>query len=448
MAQDRVVRVSFLDHAELLWKYMYDPYQLFAETFHRYESAGVPISFYFPLFGDALLVYDPASLDKMSWLDTLPEPVIKKGFGTEYISKRFLGSGFAVLDTGELYRKIHSVMKPLFTQRSIETRMLMTQSWAQIFVEDMAERGKAEEYLNLEEEMLAFAMGAISRGMLNYPLTVDRAKELSHALSRILSGIAAEQVSFGKWFELRDSQSIEDITDMDIIQGFITELILHNETAPKEQRSAVITNVMALEDLGGQEKRDQILNIFFGGHETTAHWLTVCLYFLATYQDQQMLATMREEAFDFKQGTKPLAELTHIDAFMKESLRLDPSVPLYCREAIEDFDLNGHTVKAGTKIFILPYAAHRYQKNWENPTVFAPKRFLAPLKDPRAYIPFGVGPRGCMGRYFSAQEVKLFLVELLTRGEVELKEGTEPLASQLICTARLRQSLLGRLRFF
>jgi cytochrome P450 len=452
-----VTPVSYRASLQLFWNNMFDPYRLFKSMFDRYGEAGKPIYFYMPSMGNTLLVYDPVSLQQINKLET-KGGILKKGFSVRFISRRLLGSGFAVLEEGDLYSQVHRIMKPQFIQKKIESHLADTQEWVQAFFSHLKNCEKKQEVLDLEEEMLTFAMGGISRSMLGFPLEIEKAKELSRALSRLLTQTMAEQFSFNPF--LLSPSLPEQEEGYQTIAGFLEEMIAHNQREEGVQNpySELIAQIMKATNLSKKEKRDQILNIFFGGHETTAHWLTVCLYFLSLHQDSPFVDQIREEAAAFHTGEKSLSELPYLDAFTEEALRLDPSVPFYGREAMESFDLNGFEVPVGTRILISPFAAHRWQGNWADADAFKPERFLASFneseekkrikeRDEKRFIPFGIGKRSCMGRHFSGQEVKLFLLSLLAEGgRVTFQEDCK-LNPKMVCTARFRTTAWGRISF-
>ncbi len=444
---EAITTVSKYDHINVFWQHMFDPYRFFTTLFERYGAPGKPISFYMPTMGRMLMVYDADSLHTLAVLEG-QGGFLKKGYSVQFVSSRLLGSGFAVLEDGDLYKNIHSKMKPKFIQNKMISHVADTQKWAQDFVRYLKIQDKEKKWIDLEEEMLTFTMGGISRSMLGFALEMERSRELSRALSGLLSKIISEQFSFRKF--IFQTPAREADPEYQLIYEFLQEVIAHNQESEQEENpfSEVISDVMKDPQLSEEQKRDQILNIFFGGHETTAHWLTVCLYFLSQHQDSDFVAQIRAEAEAFRRGEKELKSLTYLDAFMQEALRIDPSVPFYGRETIAPISFNGFEVPVGTKILISPYAAHHLEKNWPDAGTFRPERFLTPLRmDNRTFIPFGVGKRSCMGRHFSAQEVKLFLITLLLEeGRVSLDKDCK-LDSHLVCTARFRKTPWGRISF-
>ncbi len=114
---------------------------------------------------------------------------------------------------------------------------------------------------------------------------------------------------------------------------------------------------------------------------------------------------------------------------LKESMRVYPPVPMLSRQAIADITIGGHAIKAGTSIVMPIYAIHRHHKRWRDPDVFDPTRF-APENEAGIsryqYLPFGAGPRICIGMAFAMIEATAMLATLLQSASFEPVAGHEP----------------------
>jgi cytochrome P450 len=163
---------------------------------------------------------------------------------------------------------------------------------------------------------------------------------------------------------------------------------------------------------------DNLLTFYLAGHETTAKALTWTLYLLANAPDW---ADALVDEVARVAGDKPIAA-EHIDKLaltqqvVKESMRLFPPVPMMSRQAVKDTTLGGQPIKAGTSLIVSIYALHRHRALWQNPHTFDPTRF-APDKE-RAisrygYMPFGAGPRICIGMAFAMIEATVMLATMI-----------------------------------
>lgn len=168
--------------------------------------------------------------------------------------------------------------------------------------------------------------------------------------------------------------------------------------------------------------RDEVSTMILAGHETTAVTLFWALYLAARFPESQ--AAIAAEAAG---GATDAAALPATRAHVDETLRLYPPAFLIVREAAGPDEIAGRPVAAGTVIVISPWVLHRHRRLWQDPDAFDPARFLpgAPAPDRFAYLPFGAGPRICVGASFALTEAVLVLARLLGRFRVGLLGGGE-----------------------
>ena len=176
------------------------------------------------------------------------------------------------------------------------------------------------------------------------------------------------------------------------------------------------------------EVRSNILTFLSAGHETTANTLTWSLFLLSQSHDWR--ERVREEAERELAGPEdgPVDRLVVTKAVIEEALRLYPPIAALSRSAKGPDRLGDYDVKAGSLIVIAPYVLHRHRQLWHQPDVFDPARFLGDARRQVgrfAYLPFGVGPRICIGASFALQEATIALACLIQRFEFRLAEEFE-----------------------
>jgi cytochrome P450 len=163
---------------------------------------------------------------------------------------------------------------------------------------------------------------------------------------------------------------------------------------------------------------DNVLTFLAAGHETTGNALAWILYLLALFPDtaaavtDEILAVVGERP----RGHVALDKLVFTRAVVNEALRLYPPAPFMGREALADDELAGRRIDKGTQILIAPWILHRHRRLWDDPDAFRPERFMPPNDRGiarGAFIPFGLGPRICIGRGFALQEILLVLATVL-----------------------------------
>ena len=177
------------------------------------------------------------------------------------------------------------------------------------------------------------------------------------------------------------------------------------------------------------ELRDNLLTFIVAGHETTALTMAWSLYLCAFDQDVQDRA--RIEAQSVLQGRaangEDVAKLPFIRMIADEALRLYPPAAMLSRTALKDDTLCGRKIHAGDTVIIPIYALHRNRLLWPEADHFRPERFADKKAIQRyAYLPFGDGPRICIGASFALQEVVIILATLLSRFKFTPVKGRDP----------------------
>jgi cytochrome P450 len=193
------------------------------------------------------------------------------------------------------------------------------------------------------------------------------------------------------------------------------------------------------------EVRDELLTAVIAGHETVASCLTWTLHLLAGAPEVQ--ARLRAELAGTTGDRAPtwddLRELRYTRAVVDEALRLYPPAWVITRRAVESDRVAGVDIPAGTLVILSPWLLHRRPDRWPDPERFDPDRFAggAPTARDTAYLPFGAGPRLCIGRDLALVEVVLILAALLRDREVMSPPGAPPPRVDALVTLRPRGGL-------
>jgi cytochrome P450 len=174
------------------------------------------------------------------------------------------------------------------------------------------------------------------------------------------------------------------------------------------------------------EVRANIITFIAAGHETTANAITWSLFLLSQSPEwrERVTAEARQELAGPAVGL--IQRLVETRAVVDEAIRLYPPLPAISRAALGPDELAGHKIKPGSMVVIAPYVVHRHRALWQQPDIFDPSRFLGHARDaiPRfAYLPFGAGPRICIGAAFALQEATLVVAAILRSFDLELAPG-------------------------
>ena len=195
------------------------------------------------------------------------------------------------------------------------------------------------------------------------------------------------------------------------------------------------------------EVRDQVATMIIAGHETTAVTLFWCLYMLALAPDvQERAAAECRDAGPFGSARPDYEKLVYTGAVVAESLRLYPPAYVIVRVVRAPDILGGAKVKPGDIVVISPWVIHRHARLWPDANAFDPQRFMpgAPAPPRFSYLPFGVGPRVCIGAQFALLEATIVLSHLLTAFRVELAD-TGPVTPTAVITTQPDRPPLFRL---
>lgn len=222
---------------------------------------------------------------------------------------------------------------------------------------------------------------------------------------------------------------------MRAMKAMADRAILSRKTARPKPVPDLLDLLMAGEDPASQRKmtldelRDNLLTFIVAGHETTALTLAWSLYLLAF--DPAIQDRARDEAQALLQGraatAADVAGLPSIRRIVDEALRLYPPAAFLSRTAQTDDTLLGREVRKGDSVILPIYALHRHHALWQNPDRFDPSRFADPRAiDRYAYLPFGDGPRVCIGANFALQEAVIILATLLSRFRFAPIAGRDP----------------------
>jgi len=167
---------------------------------------------------------------------------------------------------------------------------------------------------------------------------------------------------------------------------------------------------------------------FLAGYDTTSRGMSSLLYYLSqnpeTYEIlQDEIDSVDGETFDHD----TIAELPYVEACLKEAMRMLPAIARNDRKCVKDWEFKGYKIKKGTKIGLLNYVIHHNPEYWPEPDVFRPERFLKENSGdivPCSYLPFGTGPRACIGERFAMVQMKIAITKLLQNFRVEAMENT------------------------
>ncbi len=347
------------------------------------------------------------------------------------VARPLVGSGLFLAE-GADWRRQRRLLAPTFAPAGIRLLLPHFRDAGLHLLRSLGGSPRA----NLSKAFQDAALEAVLRALFSMPESGDR-----EALSRmarayiegpgrpnLLDGFSRSESSFAfanggrARFQRRWSAAID-------------EIISRRKASPaRVDHRDLLDLLLSLRDaetgaaLSDAEIRDQCATMFFAGSETTARLMFWASYLLAMDLEEQ--AAVRKEIAAFPperiDDVDDLQNWRRLRSLLLEALRLYPPIPQIVRVANSPDDICGERIGADTQVWICPWVMHRHRRFWDRPTAFFPGRFAgktAPWTQTPAYVPFGAGPRTCIGLSFALSEAQIVVARLLSRYNISLPDA-------------------------
>lgn len=346
-----------------------------------------------------------------------------------------LGNGLLTAE-GEEWRLQRRTLAPLFAPRAVAGFLPAMAGAAERLVRRWLRR-RDGRVVDISLEMTRVTLDVLERTIFTHGLARDP-DALGRAITRYFEAIGPidplDVFNLPDWLprlgRIRARPALRFFAEV------VGELIDTRKRRLAEGRPApadILTLLLEAADpetgrgLTDLEVRANIVTFIGAGHETTANALTWALYLVA--QDPGTRERLEAEV-DSVLGDGPL-EAAHLDrlvfcrAVLEEAMRLYPPVPFMSRAAIEEDRIGRVKIPRGSLVTIAPYVLHRHRRLWEEPDAFDPDRFMPQRRgaiDRFQYLPFGAGPRVCIGQTFALQEALVVLASVVRAVRLDLAE--------------------------
>jgi cytochrome P450 len=417
--------------------------------------AGIPAAAYRePIYelkhalGKFFVISDPAGIKRVL-LDNVAN------YPKEAQGARILGAAFGdglLTSEGEKWRKHRRTMAPSFDHRSIVGYAPAMVDTITHFLGNWNECG-ANTTIDIDAEMTELTLRIISRTM--FSSDSDGICELVGNTLR--DGMSAMDFGFldimpviGPWLMGRKLERIHSI--FSALDTSIMKLIDARASIDKTGAADLLGRLVAARDLESgagmtiKEIRDEVVIIFIAGHETTAAAMTFVWYLLSKHPWAE--ARLHQELDSVLNGRRPrfedLEHLPYTRQVIQEAMRLYPPVPgLSGRSCLADDVVCGREIPKGAMVAVMPWVLHRHQTLWEEPDRFEPARFSpenSAGRDRFAWLPFGGGPRICIGMALAMTEASLILATIAQRFRLRFVEDQQIKLKSLI-TLRPRDGI-------
>jgi len=336
---------------------------------------------------------------------------------------RFLGNGILTSD-GEFWKRQRKLVAPALHAKRVA-------SYADLIVEHtskMLDGWRSGTHMEISREMLSVTMKIIAEILFHLDVSEDiqRVEEAVHAMQQFSSTRQVLPTWIPTRLELRARHATRELDE-------VIYRIIRQRRESGEDRGDLISMLMAARDDDGQpmsakQMRDELVTLFIAGHETTANTLDWAFYLLA--QNPDIERKLHEELDSVLEGTLPtfadLSRLPYLDKVIKEVMRLYPAAWGVSREAMEDIELGEYKIPKGSVVGLMLYFTHHDARFFVDPERFDPERF-SPENEKQipeyAYLPFGGGPRICVGNSLAMMETRLIVATIASRYRLLLAPG-------------------------
>jgi cytochrome P450 len=349
-----------------------------------------------------------------------------KGLGLQR-AKHLLGEGLLTSE-GEFHQRQRRLMQPAFHREAIHSYGETMVS----FASRLCDAWTVGKDIDIAEDMRRLTLAVVAKALFSADVereSADIGEALNTAVQMFQLGMPVGLTKLLYRLPLPGSQRLRRAQ---VRLDEIIERIIREHRVPGGRRRDVMTMLLEAQDVEGdggrmtdRQIRDEALTLFLAGHETTAIALAWTWYLLSIHPDAE--SHLQEEVDEVLVDRPPtVADIPKLDytrMVFTESLRLYPPAWIISRMAVQDHRLNGHTIPTGTHAFISPYLLHRDARYFSEPLEFRPERWQAKTArfyHPFAYIPFGAGPRNCIGESFAWMEGILILATIAQRWRFRL----------------------------
>ncbi|HEY1812429.1 MAG TPA: cytochrome P450 [Kofleriaceae bacterium] len=364
---------------------------------------------------DVFLLTDPAAIRHVL---SENHKNYRKGAGARQLGP-ILGTGSLLLE-GEEWRRRRRLIQPAFHKQHVA-------SLGNAFVDEtdaMLERWRSQTgSIDARTEMLGLTMRLTLRNMFRAtPSTLEPLIAAWNTLYDELSASRRRIARLPKWVPTKERARVQGA--LATIDRVLAELIAERQRTDDGSLLAMLIRARGENNepsLTAKELRDEVMTIFVGGYETSSNALAFTVALLAAHPE--VAARYRAEVDRAIAGRTPTApdldQLPLGRAILQEALRMFPPSWMITREAIADDVVAGFRVAAGSQLLISSYGVHHAPDLWPDPRKFDPDRFLSEAQPQKfSFLPFGGGPRVCLGEQYAMTEMQLALARIVQSVEL------------------------------
>ncbi len=336
------------------------------------------------------------------------------------VFKKVVGNGL-VTSEGETWRQQRRMLQPAFSHARLRTLDTMIVKAAQAMLARWQRHYQASQAIDISREMASLTLTVTTQALFG----IDLGEEVN-AIGEWVNQ-AAQQ------FEKPSRPKVQESAQA--VRAIVDRIIQERKQNFKDKGDLLSSMIAAHADAGqsmldDSQLADQVMTLLIAGYETTANALTWTWYLLSQNRPaaEQLRQVVTQSLHGQPPSTAEVETIPYIRMVLDESLRLYPPAWMIGRRALGPDRLGSFDVAPGTVIAICAYTLHRHPAFWDEPEAFDPQRFSDKPTRPihkYAYIPFGAGPRQCIGNNFGLLEASLIIACVAQEFELRLAPGIE-----------------------
>lgn len=360
----------------------------------------------------------------------------------------YLGKGL-LTNTGSDWLRQRRLIQPGFHRDRLQNLIHLMMSVIKETSDEIEQESQSGS-IPVYDKMLRLSFHIIAKTLFSQHIPDNELNELSDSVSIVQEFIIKQlRLPFlAPWFVVSgDVKKHKNIVDR--MRAQLLSYVDHRRSTPGTTNDLLDMLLDARyedngEAMSDEQLIDEILILFAAGHETSANALSWVFYLLS--QHPAAVEKIREESaafFDQEITLSSLKDLSYTTRVIQETMRLYPPAWITDRIALDDCTLDGKKFSKGETAVIFIYGLHHNPKFWDNPEAFDPDRFLPENSKDRAayaYLPFGGGPRLCIGNSFSMMEMQLAVAYLVQHFDFEL-ENKSPVELWPMITLRPKTTI-------
>lgn len=336
---------------------------------------------------------------------------------------RFLGRGLLTSD-GDFWRGQRKMIQPSFHTQRIAAYADIMVSHTQAM---LAQWENASER-DVDRDMMRLTLGIVAKALFNVDASAE-ADDIGRALD-VFQEMMSRPDLWPQWLptpkHLRERRALKTMDD--IVYRYMAQWRERGEDTGDLLSMLMLARDESGHPMPDRQIRDEAVTLLLAGHETTANALNWIWTLLA--QNPQVEAHLHAELDAILGGRPPaladLKQLPYTEMVVKEAMRLYPPAWSFSRQAIDDVDMGDFIIPKGAEVNMIAYRTHHDPRWWDEPEAFRPERFL-PEREADivkfSYLPFGGGPRICIGNSFAMMEAQILLATIAQRYRLALPTG-------------------------